>query len=347
MKVCVFKTAKQRTTYLQGLGHVEGTPAGELKVGNTLVWNNGATSTVLEILKETPKTITILEGYGTEGQTYERKLLKTRIVARPAVELPSEETESNPVVDGVPGVARTSQTDDIPFPGTNTQDEQVDGVVVITEGPDVDAVTELFDGNAKEIENAAFIDAIAKRLSEEGDDPEAAFEREAAAFILNANKVEDGPIEEPALYPGYYPNQVTFDRVRNLYPGFEVVGIEKAFIPGDGWRKPADLIGENALEYWEPYELVQYLKDKFAAVSFALIIEDQNGRRKNPDYKYKELTVGLEVGDLVLYTEERSGRQQEGRVSSLQVNEGRAKVWVRYTTGSTGALTPLSELSKL
>jgi len=79
------------TTYLQGIGNVKGTPAGELKVGDTMLWNYGNESKVGKILKETDKTITIEEhwvsSFSGKLESGERKLLKTRIVARPISEL--------------------------------------------------------------------------------------------------------------------------------------------------------------------------------------------------------------------------------------------------------------------
>lgn len=64
---------------LQSIGLVNGTPAGEIKVGTTLLWNFGATSLVKSIIKETNKSIWFLTE--TEnGNTYNRRFLKTRII---------------------------------------------------------------------------------------------------------------------------------------------------------------------------------------------------------------------------------------------------------------------------
>lgn len=91
MKLKVFSAAKANTTWIQGFGNVAGTPAGELKTGDTMVWNNGTPTKVGKILKQTEKTV-VLEDVYTDGngqeRIYERKLLKSRIVARPAHELP-------------------------------------------------------------------------------------------------------------------------------------------------------------------------------------------------------------------------------------------------------------------
>lgn len=69
-----------KTIRLQSVGHVKAAPASEIKVGSVLMWNFGYTSTVEEIVKETAKTIVIKETYES-GKTFERRLLKTRLVA--------------------------------------------------------------------------------------------------------------------------------------------------------------------------------------------------------------------------------------------------------------------------
>ena len=64
---------------LQSVGLVNGTPAGEIKVGTTLLWNFGAKSIVKSITKETNKSIWFLTE--TEnGNTYNRRFLKTRVI---------------------------------------------------------------------------------------------------------------------------------------------------------------------------------------------------------------------------------------------------------------------------
>ena len=63
---------------LQGVGMVLGTPAIEIKKGDSLMWNFGEVETVNEIVKETPKTLEISILY--KGNTYFRKLNKTRLV---------------------------------------------------------------------------------------------------------------------------------------------------------------------------------------------------------------------------------------------------------------------------
>ena len=64
---------------LQSVGLVNGTLAGEIKVGTTLLWNLGATSIVKAITKETNKSVWFLTE--TEnGNTYNRRFLKTRVI---------------------------------------------------------------------------------------------------------------------------------------------------------------------------------------------------------------------------------------------------------------------------
>ena len=70
----------KNTIQLQGIGLVNGTPAGEIKVGTTLLWNFGSKSIVRNITKETKKSIWFLTE--TEnGNTYNRRFLKTRVIA--------------------------------------------------------------------------------------------------------------------------------------------------------------------------------------------------------------------------------------------------------------------------
>lgn len=66
------------TIQLQGIGKVKGTPASDIKVGNTLKWNFGTTSIVTKIIKETPKSIWIEENIN--DKLYQRQFLKTRLV---------------------------------------------------------------------------------------------------------------------------------------------------------------------------------------------------------------------------------------------------------------------------
>ena len=65
---------------LQAIGNVQGTTASEIKKGDILMWNFGSKSEVLEILNETPKTITIKEKQVGASYIGERKMTKSRLV---------------------------------------------------------------------------------------------------------------------------------------------------------------------------------------------------------------------------------------------------------------------------
>lgn len=64
---------------LQQIGIVQGTPAGEIKKGDFLMWNWGAKSQVTKIVKESEKSIWIEETYDS-GKTFQRRFSKTRLV---------------------------------------------------------------------------------------------------------------------------------------------------------------------------------------------------------------------------------------------------------------------------
>lgn len=70
-----------QTIHLQGIGEKEAIAAQELKVGDTLMWNFGYTSTIIEILKETAKSITI-KTKNKDNYIGTRRLFKTTLVAR-------------------------------------------------------------------------------------------------------------------------------------------------------------------------------------------------------------------------------------------------------------------------
>lgn len=78
MKYTLVNERTQNAMRLQSIGNVLGTPAMEIKKGDTLMWNFGHTSLVSDILKETPKMLVINEI--CNGKLYERKLSKTRLV---------------------------------------------------------------------------------------------------------------------------------------------------------------------------------------------------------------------------------------------------------------------------
>lgn len=72
---------------MQGVASwVVGTPAGQLKTGDSMVWNYGTITKVGRILGETAKMVE-LEDIMEGGGIYVRKMRKDRIVARPAEEI--------------------------------------------------------------------------------------------------------------------------------------------------------------------------------------------------------------------------------------------------------------------
>lgn len=66
--------------HLQGIGRVKAKPAQEFRVGDYMGWDYGGVSKVVGIAKETAKTITFLV-LCSDGQVYERRMKKTRLVA--------------------------------------------------------------------------------------------------------------------------------------------------------------------------------------------------------------------------------------------------------------------------
>jgi len=78
------EATRLKTVWLQGLGAVEGVPAGQIIPGQTTVWNNGGTETVTGILRETNTTVTWEVSYTDSwGKTKvsSRTCRKDRIVA--------------------------------------------------------------------------------------------------------------------------------------------------------------------------------------------------------------------------------------------------------------------------
>lgn len=67
--------------HLQGIGKQPAVKASELKVGDTLMWNFGYTSTIIEIVKETAKSITI-KTKNKDNYIGTRRLLKNTLVAK-------------------------------------------------------------------------------------------------------------------------------------------------------------------------------------------------------------------------------------------------------------------------
>lgn len=71
--------------HLQYVGEMPGTPAGDLEVGDRLMWNGGAVYTVTAIREASAKFIEITEraeGGSNAGREYQRRLKKDRLVVR-------------------------------------------------------------------------------------------------------------------------------------------------------------------------------------------------------------------------------------------------------------------------
>jgi len=75
------KTYKMNNSIqLQSVGKVNALPAGQIKVGTTLLWNFGHKSIVKAISKETLKSVWFTT-QTDNGNTYNRRFLKTRLIA--------------------------------------------------------------------------------------------------------------------------------------------------------------------------------------------------------------------------------------------------------------------------
>ena len=70
-----------KTIQLQQVGKVSAKPAFDFKVGESMAWNFGSTTKIINIVKETAKMITFQFDSEKNGETHERKFLKTRLVA--------------------------------------------------------------------------------------------------------------------------------------------------------------------------------------------------------------------------------------------------------------------------
>lgn len=65
---------------LQSIGLVLGTPAGQIKEGDFLMWNFGSVLVVNSIIKETDKMIIISTSAKGENTAYEQRFKKDRLV---------------------------------------------------------------------------------------------------------------------------------------------------------------------------------------------------------------------------------------------------------------------------
>ncbi|MGX1907703.1 hypothetical protein ACWIID_02385 [Streptomyces phaeochromogenes] len=75
-------TTPARTIRLQRVGLVPAVEAQELTVGDTLMWNEGETNTVTAIADVSPKFLRITEKSTRTGEEHDRRMMKTRLVAR-------------------------------------------------------------------------------------------------------------------------------------------------------------------------------------------------------------------------------------------------------------------------
>ncbi|MFD6045874.1 hypothetical protein ACFWG7_31895 [Streptomyces koyangensis] len=74
--------SEPHTIRLQGIGHHPAVEAQELKPGDTVMWNQGAKTTVLAVEVASPKFLRVTEKSHDSGEVTTRRLMKTRLVAR-------------------------------------------------------------------------------------------------------------------------------------------------------------------------------------------------------------------------------------------------------------------------
>jgi hypothetical protein len=94
--------ASTRTIHLQYVGRHPAVEAQELAVGDTLMWNGGGTTMITAIVDASPKFLLITEKREHSDTVTERRLMKTRLVARVAQAAAAEKedqalTEQRPV----------------------------------------------------------------------------------------------------------------------------------------------------------------------------------------------------------------------------------------------------------
>jgi len=89
MKLETSKSPRSDATYLQGVAsYVTGTPAGDIRPGDNIVFNGGEAEQVQHIVQETPKTVTMAFTHPYNDSDYiTRRFKKSRIVARPLDEI--------------------------------------------------------------------------------------------------------------------------------------------------------------------------------------------------------------------------------------------------------------------
>lgn len=82
MKYQLVNEGTKNSMRLQSVGVVLGTPAGDIKSGDFLMWNFGSVYTVNKILKETAKKIVISTSPENSDKVYKQRLKKDRLVCR-------------------------------------------------------------------------------------------------------------------------------------------------------------------------------------------------------------------------------------------------------------------------
>lgn len=80
MKYTLVNKDSKNSMTLQSVGHVLGTPAKEIKKGDSLMWNFGSVYVVNDILKKTNKTLVISTSPENSDKVYEQRLSKERLV---------------------------------------------------------------------------------------------------------------------------------------------------------------------------------------------------------------------------------------------------------------------------
>jgi len=79
-KVTLVNSTHKNAMRLQSIGWVLGTPASEIKPGDSLMWNFGSVYVVNSIIKATPTKIVISTSPEKSSVVYEQRLKKTRLV---------------------------------------------------------------------------------------------------------------------------------------------------------------------------------------------------------------------------------------------------------------------------
>ena len=73
---------ERKLVHLIAVGDMPGTPAGELRAGDCLMWNFGSVYQVTAVREASPKFMEITERATKGGEEYKRRLRKDRLVVR-------------------------------------------------------------------------------------------------------------------------------------------------------------------------------------------------------------------------------------------------------------------------